>query len=211
MLDQNLFINDYEETKRRLTRKKVPVDQIEEIRKVILDRKTFIGEVDGLRAEINEKSKQVGILFQQGKKDEAEEVKSCVPALKEVLAAKEEEFKKIDEKRIQLLLSVPNLPDDSCPDGFSEDCNIVLRMEGYEKSDYEGKEFKPHWEIGQELGIFDAERAAKLSGAMFALLKGDGARLHRALIQFALSINSEQNEGGEFLRFVRCLWKERIE
>ena len=99
MLDQNLFINDYEETKRRLTRKKVPVDQIEEIRKVILDRKTFIGEVDGLRAEINEKSKQVGILFQQGKKDEAEEVKSSVPELKEVLAAKEEEFKKIEDGR----------------------------------------------------------------------------------------------------------------
>ena len=56
MLDQNLFINDYEETKRRLARKKVPVDQIEEVRKAILDRKAFIGEVDGLRAEINEKS-----------------------------------------------------------------------------------------------------------------------------------------------------------
>jgi seryl-tRNA synthetase len=97
MLDQNLFINDYEETKRRLTRKKVSVDQIEEIRKAILDRKAFIGEVDGLRAEINEKSKQVGILFQQGKKDEAEEIKLSVPKLKEVLAVKEEEFKKIDE------------------------------------------------------------------------------------------------------------------
>ena len=113
MLDQNLFINDYEETKRRLARKKVP----EEVRKAILDRKAFIGEVDGLRAEINEKSKQVGILFQQGKKDEAEEVKSSVPKLKEALAVKEEEFKKIDEKRMQLLLRIPNLPDDGCPNG----------------------------------------------------------------------------------------------
>ena len=194
MLDQNLFINDYEETKRRLARKKVPADQVEEIRKAILDRKKFVGEVDGLRAEINEKSKQVGVFFQQGKKDEAENLKSAVPKLKEILEVKEEELKKIDEKRTQLLLRVPNLPDDGCPDGFSEDCNIVLRMEGYDKSDYEGKVFKPHWEIGQELGIFDPERAAKLSGGMFALLKGDGARLHRALIQFALSINSERNE-----------------
>ncbi|SVC98457.1 uncharacterized protein METZ01_LOCUS351311, partial [marine metagenome] len=190
MLDQNLFINDYEETKRRLARKKVPANQTEEILQAILDRKTFTGEVDGIRAEINEKSKQVGILFQQGKKDKADEIKSSVLKLKQILVHKEEEFKKIDEKRIQLLLRVPNLPDDDCPDGFSEDCNTVLRMEGYEKSDYEGREFKPHWEIGQELGIFDAERAAKLSGSMFALLKGDGARLHRALIQFALSINS---------------------
>ncbi|MBT7521221.1 MAG: serine--tRNA ligase, partial [Nitrospina sp.] len=129
MLDQNLFINDYEETKRRLARKKVPGDQVEEIRKAIFDRKKFVGEVDGLRAEINEKSKQVGVFFQQGKKDEAENLKSAVPKLKEVLDVKEEELKKIDEKRTQLLLRVPNLPDDGCPDGFSEDCNIVLRVE----------------------------------------------------------------------------------
>jgi len=82
MLDQNIFINDYEETKRRLSRKKVSSDQVEEIRKAILDRKNFVGEVDGLRAEINEKSKQVGVLFQQGKKDEAEGLKSSVPQLK---------------------------------------------------------------------------------------------------------------------------------
>ncbi|SVB68785.1 uncharacterized protein METZ01_LOCUS221639, partial [marine metagenome] len=194
MLDQNLFINDYKETKRRLMRKKVSVDQIEEIRKAVLDRKNFVGEVDGLRAEINEKSKQVGILFQQGKKDDAEDLKSSVPKLKKTLDIKLQELKKIDDNRIQLLLRVPNLPDDDCPEGFSEDCNVVLKVAGYDKSDYEGKEFKPHWEIGEELRIFDSERAAKLSGAMFALLRGDGARLHRALIQFALSINGEQNE-----------------
>ncbi|MBT6600054.1 MAG: serine--tRNA ligase, partial [Nitrospina sp.] len=194
MLDQNLFINDYEETKRRLGRKKVPINQVEEIRKAVLDRKNLAGEVDGLRGQINEKSKQVGILYQQGKKNEAEDLKLAVPKLKKTLEIKEQELKKVEEKRIQLLLRIPNLPDDDCPEGFSEDCNIVLRMEGYKRSDYEGKEFKPHWEIGKELGIFDAERAAKLSGAMFALLRGDGARLHRALIQFALSINSEQNE-----------------
>ena len=144
MLDQNLFINDYEETKRRLLRKKVSSDQVEQIRKAILDRKNFVGEVDGLRAEINEKSKQVGVFFQQGKKDEAENLKSSVPQLKKILDAKEHELKKIDEKRVQLLLRVPNLPDDDCPDGFSEDCNIVLRTVDYEKSDYEEKEYKPH-------------------------------------------------------------------
>ncbi len=194
MLDQNLFINDYEETKRRLTRKRVPVEQIEEIRQAVLDRKTLVGEVDGLRAEVNEKSKQVGVLYQHGKKDEAEELKASVPELKKKLEAKEKEYKEVDDKRLQLLLRVPNLPDDDCPDGFTEDCNVVVRMEGYNQSDYEGKEYKPHWEIGEELGVLDAERAAKLSGSMFALLRGDGARLHRALIQFALSINSDRNE-----------------
>lgn len=194
MLDQNLLINDHEETKRRLGRKGVPAEQVEELRDVIQHRKALVGEVDGLRAEINEKSKQVGELFQRGEKEEANELKKAVPGLKKELEVKEGEFKEVDDRRMHLLLRVPNLPDDNCPDGFSDDSNVTLRMEGYDESDYEGKEFKPHWEIGEELGILDAERATKLSGSMFALLRGDGARLHRALIQFALELNKERNE-----------------
>ncbi len=194
MLDQNLFINDHEETKRRLGRKGVPAEQVEELRDVIQRRKALVGEVDGLRAEINEKSKQVGELFQRGEKEEANELKKAVPGLKKELETKEREFKEVDDRRMHLLLRVPNLPDDNCPDGFFDDSNVTLRMEGYNESDYEGKEFKPHWEIGEELGILDAERATKLSGSMFALLRGDGARLHRALIQFALELNKERNE-----------------
>ena len=194
MLDQNLLINDHEETKRRLGRKGVPAEQVEELRDVIQRRKALVGEVDGLRAEINEKSKQVGELFQRGEKEEANELKKAVPGLKKELEVKEGEFKEVDDRRMHLLLRVPNLPDDNCPDGFSDDSNVTLRMEGYNESDYEGKEFKPHWEIGEELGILDAERATKLSGSMFALLRGDGARLHRALIQFALELNKERNE-----------------
>ncbi|MDP6336689.1 MAG: serine--tRNA ligase [Nitrospinaceae bacterium] len=194
MLDQNLLINDHEETKRRLGRKGVPAEQVEELRDVIQRRKALVGEVDGLRAEINEKSKQVGELFQRGEKEEANELKKAVPGLKKELEVKEGEFKEVDDRRMYLLLRVPNLPEDNCPDGFSDDSNVTLRMEGYNESDYEGKEFKPHWEIGEELGILDAERATKLSGSMFALLRGDGARLHRALIQFALELNKERNE-----------------
>ncbi|MCH8156824.1 MAG: serine--tRNA ligase [Nitrospinae bacterium] len=194
MLDQNLFINDYEATQRRLVRKGVPVEQIEELRDAIQRRKALVGEVDGVRSELNEKSRQVGALFKQGKKEEAEELKKSVPELKKQLETKENEFKEADERRMYLLLRIPNLPDDDCPDGFSKENNVTLRVVGYDESDYAGKEFKPHWEIGEELGIFDAERAAKLSGSMFALLRGDGARLHRALIQFALELNSERNE-----------------
>ena len=194
MLNQNLLINDHEETKRRLGRKGVPAEQVEELRDAIQRRKALVGEVDGLRAEINEKSKQVGELFQRGEKEEANELKKAVPGLKTELETKEREFKEVDDRRMHLLLRIPNLPDDNCPDGFSDDSNVTLRMEGYNESDYEGKEFKPHWEIGEELGILDAERATKLSGSMFALLRGDGARLHRALIQFALELNKEQNE-----------------
>lgn len=194
MLDQNLFISDYEETKRRLARKGVPAEQVEAIRDAIHRRKTLVGEVDGLRAEINLKSDEIGVFYRQGKNKQAEELKKAIPELKKKLEAREGEFKQAEDRRMQLLLRVPNLPDDACPDGFSDEDNVVLRVQGYHESDYRGKTFKPHWEIGEELGIFDAERASKLSGSMFALLRGDGARLHRALIQFALELNRDRNE-----------------
>ena len=95
MLDQNVFINNYEETKRRLIRKGVSVQQIEEVNKAIIDRKVFVGEVDGLRAKINEKSKEVGVLYQQGKTDEAKELKASVPSLKNSWRPKRKSLKKL--------------------------------------------------------------------------------------------------------------------
>jgi seryl-tRNA synthetase len=95
------------------------------------------------------------------------------------------------EERIDALLAdVPNLLDDSVADGFGEDDNVVVRTEGTPR------EFtfapKPHWEIGEALGILDFERAAKLSGSRFSILRGAGAQLSRALASFFLSRASER-------------------
>ena len=72
------------------------------------------------------------VLYQQGKTDEAKELKASVPSLKKQLEAKEKEFKEIEVRRLQLLLMIPNLPDDDCPDGFSENSNVVLNILSFE-------------------------------------------------------------------------------
>jgi seryl-tRNA synthetase len=93
-----------------------------------------------------------------------------------------------------LIQRIPNLPADDVPDGNDESANVVLRTHGYDPKDFEGREWAPHWEVAERLGIFDGERAAKLSGAMFSVLRGDGARLIRALASLALDIHREDYE-----------------
>jgi seryl-tRNA synthetase len=75
------------------------------------------------------------------------------------------------------------------PDGPDETGNQVLRVHGFDRSDYEGRKWRPHFEIASEMGLMDSERSAKLSGSMFSVLVGDGAKLLRGLVRFALEIN----------------------
>jgi seryl-tRNA synthetase len=91
----------------------------------------------------------------------------------------------------EILLGIPNVPHESVPDGQSEDKNVVVRTWG-EKPSF-GFEPKPHWELGEKLGILDFERAAKLSGARFSVLWGLGARLERALATFMLDLHTGEH------------------
>ena len=93
-----------------------------------------------------------------------------------------------------ILLDTPNLPSDEAPDGAGPEDNPVVRVVGYDPDAYGPHQRVPHWDIGTELGILDLERAAKLSGSMFTMLRGAGAMLSRALIQFALDLNSDAYE-----------------
>jgi seryl-tRNA synthetase len=97
----------------------------------------------------------------------------------------------------ELLLTLPNMPHPSTPDGMDERSNVEVRVCGDKPSfDFEPK---AHWDIGKELGILDFERAAKLSGARFSVLFGLGARLERALIQFMLQLHTEEHGYTEVL------------
>ena len=86
----------------------------------------------------------------------------------------------------EILLRIPNTPAPDAPDGAGPDDNVVMRVVGYDPDGYSEHQRVPHWEIGAELGLLDPERAAKLSGSMFVLYRGMGARLVRALTQLAL-------------------------
>jgi seryl-tRNA synthetase len=93
-----------------------------------------------------------------------------------------------------VLLRIPNLPADDAPDGASESDNVVVRVVGYDPDGYGQHQRVPHWDIGTALGIIDNERAVKISGSMFTMLRGLGATLSRALCQLALDRNADAFE-----------------
>jgi len=174
--------------------KKCPVD-IDSIIEMDQTRRRLIQEVEQLKASRNQAAKEVARL----KAMDGPERESKL-GLSQALITREigEKIKKLDgdlrilEERLeQALLAVPNIPSPSVPEGPDETGNVVLRTLGAERSfDFTPK---PHWELGEKLGIIDFERGVKLSGTRFYLLKGWGARLQRALISFMLDVHIKEH------------------
>ncbi len=192
MIDRSLLLTDFENTARRLARKGESRETLEQARRFLEERRRLLVDLENGRAEVNRLSKQVGQLFQQGKKDEAEQQRAAVGVLNERIATLEQEVAAAESGADAILLRIPNLPDDRAPEGTSEADNVVVRTMNYDAEQYRGRVFRPHWELATALGIFDAERASKLSGSGFALLRGDGARLLRALVQYGLDLHREK-------------------
>lgn len=194
MIDTRLLLDDFEATARRLARKGVDPALAEEARRLAAERRRQVQVVDSTRQEINSGSSRIGSLMREGRKDEAQALREQMTASKADLQSLEAELAGIEADLEDVVMRLPNLPADDVPDGHSEADNVVRRTEGYDPADYEGRQWKPHWDIAERLGILDSERAAKLSGAMFALLRGDGARLLRALTAMALDIHRDSYE-----------------
>jgi seryl-tRNA synthetase len=150
-------------------KKTEPVD-LDELLAVYDKRKELRGELDGINQERNEAAKARNI--EQGKK------------LKEQGQSLESELKEVSEKLHSILSKIPNVPSPDTPVGPDESGNQVIRQVG-EKRNFAFQP-KPHWEIGEDLGIIDSERAAKVSGARFTYLKGDLAMLQYALVDFVI-------------------------
>lgn len=145
-------------------------------------RRAVIVEEESLQAERNAASKAIGQMMAQGKKEEAEAAKEQVRSINDkisVLAAQREEA---ESALAAMLLATPNMPADTTPIGADENDNPEVRRWGTPPEFDFG--FKPHWDLGPELGIIDFERAVKLAKSRFILLGGLGARLERALINF---------------------------
>ncbi len=160
----------------RLKGEDAPIDEVLELDAAARRLRT---EVEGMRAA--QKQASSGI---RGAPDGAQ--REALAALKQRIQAGESDLAALDARIDDLLLYVPNPPHGSVPFGTGEDGNVVVRTWGTPATfDFEPR---PHHELGEALGIFDFERAAKLSGARFAVLRGDGARLQRALITFFLDV-----------------------
>ena len=185
MLDRRLIIEHTDTVLDSLSRRHAGEDSTHAVKRLVemeSSRKAVTTETDELRAKRNALSKQIGPLMQQGKRDEAEPLKAEVKAFGARLAELEDQLKALEAEQQALLLTIPNLLDPRVPDGASEDDNAVVRTWGtIPELDFQAKD---HHDIGTELGILDFPRAAKISGARFSVLRGDGARLERALINF---------------------------
>lgn len=157
------------------------------LRQLAIDR-------DELRRQVNDLSKQVGALRRDGRTEEAEAVMSE----SRVLGGRETELAgaaDVAERALRdLLLRLPNLPHPEAPDGAGEDDNPIVKGPLQAPADWAEHQRVPHWEIGAALGILDTERAAKISGSMFTMLRGLGATMSRALCQYALDRNADAFE-----------------
>ncbi len=191
MIDSKRITEEFEATADLLERKKFPRERLAEVREALEAPRRAIAECDQRRADSNTAAKQIGALMREGKREEAEQAKQEAAARKADLQAAEEALAEAESRARALLLTVPNLPQPGAPVGHDGAANVTLRTVGYDPADYEGRDWKPHWEIGAEKDILDMERGAKISGAMFAIQKGRGARLLRALIDFARDLNAE--------------------
>lgn len=194
MIDTRLLSEDFEETARRLARKRVSSQLLVGARELVLERRSAVRRLDDARREANLGAAEVGRLMREGREDEALEQRRRLGALRAEVGALEAALGAVQSRLDEVLARIPNLPDDAVPDGDSESDNKVVRTCGYDPAAYAGKVWLPHWEVASRFGTFDAERAAKLSGGMFSLLKGDGARLLRALVDLGLDLNRDRYE-----------------
>ena len=174
-----------------------PAALLGDFRALDKSRRDAITQSEQLKARRNELSQQVGALKKSGRHDDAAAVMDETRALKTRLDELDSAAAALDERMRLALASVPNLTRDEVPAGTSEADNQVVKTWGEPKKyDFEPR---PHWEVGESLGILDLERAAKLSGARFAVYMGAGARLERALIGFMLDMHTAQHGYTEVL------------
>ncbi|MFN8664162.1 MAG: serine--tRNA ligase [Thermomicrobiales bacterium] len=187
MLDLRLIRENPEAVKAAIatTFTDAPIDEI-----VAADerRRTLLSEVETLKAELNQGSKQVG------RTKDPEERQALIASMRDLgdrISALDEAAKAADEHLHDLMLHVPNLPLPHVPVAPDESGNVVLAEHG------PLREFtfapKPHWELAEALGIIDFERGVKIAGTRFYVLRGDGARLQRALITWMLDLHTREH------------------
>ncbi|MEQ8819656.1 MAG: serine--tRNA ligase [Sumerlaeia bacterium] len=190
MHDIKYFRDNPDDTKARLARKKIDASEVDRILALDSRRRELIQETDTLKARRNQLSKDIPALMKSGKKDEAEAIKAESRDVGERMKALDEELRGVDAEQNDLLLRLPNFPHESAPTGGELE-NAEVRTWGEKRAfDFEPK---PHWELGQSLGILDLDRGTKISGSGFFVLKGDGARLERKLINWMLDTHTTQN------------------
>ncbi len=152
------------------------------------ERKKLQLEFDNNQAKVNSTSKEIGALMAKGQKEEAETKKQEVATLKSSLQPITEKLAAVEKQLQNELVKLPNLPSDRVPVGKTPADNVVVREGGVKPQLPAGS--VPHWDLIKKYDIVDFETGAKITGSGFALFKGQGAKLQRALIQYFLDFNT---------------------
>ncbi len=186
MLDIKRIRENPEEVKQALARRKEPI-HLDRLLELDANRRELLFEVEQLKSKQNAVSKQIPALKKEGK-DTApifEEMKQ----LSEQIKALDDHVRQTEDALQQLLLTIPNIPNETVPDGDTDEDNVEIRR----WSEPTAFSFQPkaHWDIGADLGILDPDAAAKVTGSRFTFYKGLGARLERSIVNFYLNTHTE--------------------
>ena len=194
MLDAKVLREQLDRVKERIGSRGATIDW-EELTAVDRRRREILVETEKLKEKKNRLSGEIGKLKKSG--GDARALMAENEGLSEAIRKQEEPLRQIEKRFEDLMLVIPNLPHESVPKGSDARDNPEVRRWG----DPLKFDFKPknHWEIGEELGILDFARAAKIAGARFVLYQGQGAHLERALINFMLDLHTEQRGYKEIL------------
>jgi seryl-tRNA synthetase len=168
---------------------------LDAFRKLDKERRELITSTEQLKAQRNKASEEIARL--KKKKQDANSLIAEMKQVSERIKQSDERIAELDAKQLELLLTIPNLPHASVPVGHSVTENVEVRRWGAPpKFDFQPK---PHWEVGEGAGILDLPAAAKITGARFAVYKGWGARLERALANFFLDVHTREHGYTEIL------------
>ncbi|QPH92529.1 serine--tRNA ligase [Campylobacter concisus] len=186
MINLKLLETNYDEFVKKLEGKNVKASLLEELLHTFNELKQKRKALENFQAIQNAKSKELGVKARAG--EDVSELKNELNLNKAALADADEIVKQYEEKLEQISFSMPNITDDDVPFGKDEDDNVCIKtVLEPTKFDFQPKE---HWELGESLGWLDFERGAKLSGSRFTVLRGMGARLSRALVNYMIDFNS---------------------
>jgi seryl-tRNA synthetase len=189
MLDLKFIRQEADHVRTQLSRLQSDPTLVDRIIDLDEQRRRLRHQSEQQQSRLNAVSKEIGKRKRTG--EDTTEAEDEARELRENIRTAEAETAPLDEQVRDLMLQVPNLPDAEVPDGASENDNVILREEGVRREfDFEPK---PHWDLGQDLDIIDFERGVKVAGSRFYILKGDGARLQRALISFMLDLHSRDH------------------
>jgi seryl-tRNA synthetase len=196
VIDIRLLRNQPDVVRAAMARRGDPdlLDQLDRVASLDESARDIVAKRDAIRAEVNDFSKQVGLLRKAGDTEQAEQLQARSRELGEHERVLANEHDTVMAEVRELLLRIPNLPHPDAPDGASDADNPVVTGPVGLAAEFADHLRMPHWDTAAALGILDNERATKISGAMFTMQRGLGATLARALCQYALDSNADAFE-----------------